>query len=150
MKFFRLIHSCLFERGMGFVSMVERNGEPLAGAVFLQFGRNALFKFGASDERELSLRPNHLAIWTGIRELINRGLGELQFGRTSPAQEGLSSFKRSWGAEEFPLFYHRFLPREGCWSLKPPETGAPGCRAFQFMPLPINRLAGRLLYPQFD
>jgi hypothetical protein len=135
---------------MGFVSLVERGSQPVAGALFLHFGGNGLFKFGASDERELEMRPNHLAIWSGIRELVDRGVGGLHFGRTTPAQEGLSRFKRSWGAEESPMFYRRFLPHEGRWRPTDPQSRPPGTRAFQFMPLPISRLAGRLLYPQFD
>lgn len=150
LRFFRLIHRHLLEQGKGFVTLVEKAGRPVAGAVFLRGARNALFKFGASDPGALSDRPNHLAIWAGIRELIRQGVGELHFGRTTPLQGGLCRFKRSWGAQEYPIYYHRYLPREQRWALKAPETKAPGCAAFQFMPLPINRLAGRLLYPQFD
>ena len=150
LEFFRLLHSHLISAGKGFVSLVGAADQPVAGAIFLHCASNAVFKFGASDSSALADRPNHLAIWEGIQELRRRGVGELQFGRTTPAQEGLRRFKKSWGATEFPIFYNRYCPESGSWTVKPPESGAPGWPPFQFMPLPINRIAGRLLYRQFD
>ena len=70
LKFFRLVHEHLIEKGMGFVSLVESGSQAVAGAVFLHFGGNAVFKFGASTPGALALRPNHLAIWSGVREIF--------------------------------------------------------------------------------
>lgn len=104
-RFFRLLWERMLEPGLGFVSLAEHEGRPVAGAVFLRWGSAATYKFGASDPRFLRLRPNHLIFWDAIRSLAEDGVRTLDFGRTDLDNRGLREFKSGWGATESPLVY---------------------------------------------
>ncbi|PZS11775.1 MAG: hypothetical protein DLM64_06010 [Solirubrobacterales bacterium] len=95
----------LFEREYGFVLLTRHRGRAIAAAVFLTFNRRIVYKYGASDERFLSLRPNNLLFHDAIRWGTEHGMRELDFGRTDRANGGLASFKRGWGSHEEALPY---------------------------------------------
>lgn len=101
----------LFERGHGFVALVNDDGRPIAAAVFLQLRAHLIYKYGASDRSALARRPNNLLFAEVIRWACESGLRELDFGRTDLDQEGLKQFKRGWGAEELPL-HHTYAGTE--------------------------------------
>jgi CelD/BcsL family acetyltransferase involved in cellulose biosynthesis len=106
----------LFARGLGFVMISRHEGRPIAAAVFLTYGGTLTYKYGASDEAFLNLRPNHVLFAEAIRRGCASGLRELDFGRTDPENEGLARFKRSWGSEERRLAYTFVADR-------PPKNG---------------------------
>lgn len=148
--FFRAIAKHLVVRNLGTVVLAKLAGVPVAGAVFLHSGGRAIYKFGASDTEHWPSRPNHGVMWTAIRELVAAGCEELQFGRTSPADEGLARFKLSWGSVAHPLTYFRHGCREDAWLSMdlPPVESHP--LIFGHLPIACNRLAGRLIYPHLD
>ena len=47
--------------------------KPVAASIFFHYGTQALYKFGASDERLQATRANNLVMWTGIRILAEQG-----------------------------------------------------------------------------
>jgi CelD/BcsL family acetyltransferase involved in cellulose biosynthesis len=102
---FILAFEPLFARGLGFVLLVRRGDRPVAAAVFLTFHDVLTYKYGASDERFLSARPNNLLFMEAIRWGCANGMRTLDFGRTHWHQEGLRAFKLAWGAEERELRY---------------------------------------------
>lgn len=104
-RFFRLLWERMLAPGLGFVSLAEFEGRPVAGAVFLRWGSTATYKFGASDPQYLRLRPNHLIFWDAIRTLAEDGVQSLDFGRTDLGNRGLREFKSGWGSTETPLVY---------------------------------------------
>ena len=104
-RFFRLIWERLISRGLGWVDVVEASGRPVAAAVFLVGYGRIVYKYGASDERAWSLRPNHLLFSNAIRAACVDGYATFDFGRTDANHESLAAFKRSWGAREEPLVY---------------------------------------------
>jgi CelD/BcsL family acetyltransferase involved in cellulose biosynthesis len=95
----------LFARGLGYVMISRHEDRAIAAAVFLTYGGVLTYKYGASDDEFLELRPNHALFAEAIRRGCDAGLRELDFGRTDPENEGLARFKRSWGAEERGLAY---------------------------------------------
>ena len=95
----------LFADGLGFVMLVLREGEPVAAAVFLTFGDTLFYKYGASDERALPLRPNNLLFMEAIRWGCEHGMRRLDFGKTHWDHESLRAFKLAWGADEHELRY---------------------------------------------
>ena len=77
------------------------------------------------------------------------GCRTLHFGRTELGNEGLRRFKRGWGAIEEVIPYCRF------YRLAPPRPAGKKASSlpnfvFRRMPLPINGLAGALIYPHLD
>jgi CelD/BcsL family acetyltransferase involved in cellulose biosynthesis len=104
-RFFSLLWRRMVEAGLGFVTLALLDDQPVAGAVFLAWNGTVIYKFGASDPRFLSLRPNHLLFWETIRQSCEEGFLRLDFGRTDLDNHGLREFKTRWGAVETPLVY---------------------------------------------
>jgi len=104
-RFFSLLWENTISTGLGSVLIVEVSAQPIAAAVFLAWNGTVIYKFGASDDSNWSLRPNHLLFWHAIRAACEQGSRWFDFGRTDIGQEGLRNFKLSWGAAEEPLVY---------------------------------------------
>lgn len=149
-EFFRTIARHLVERNLGIIVLAKLANVPVAGAVFLHSGGRAIYKFGASDTEHWPSRPNHGVMWAAICELVKTGCEELQFGRTSPADEGLARFKLSWGSISHSLSYFRHGCQADVWlsADRLPSESHP--LIFGHLPLACNRLAGRLIYPHLD
>jgi CelD/BcsL family acetyltransferase involved in cellulose biosynthesis len=104
-RFFRLLWERMLEPGLGFALLAQSGDKSVAGAVFLFHGRTMVYKFGASERDAQRLRPNHLLMWTAIREACERGLDVFDFGRTDLSGDSLREFKLGWGTTEEPLVY---------------------------------------------
>lgn len=104
-RFFSLLWRRVLEPGGGYVLLAYHAGVPVAGAVFLTAGRTVVYKYGASDERAWSLRPNHALFSAAIAGSCAEGRATFDFGRTDLGDDGLRAFKRGWGAEEHELVY---------------------------------------------
>lgn len=144
--FFRAISEWIIEQDAGFIGIVSLGAEPLAALMFFYQGKRAIYKFGASDENRLNLRANNLAMWEGIRWLAGHGIGELNLGRTSIANEGLRRYKMGWGAAERRLDYWRYDLRKSAFIPAQDRAGGWHNRVFRALPLPVNRWLGAALY----
>lgn len=149
-KFFLAIYKHLIEREHGFVVLAHRKQRPIAGAIFFRFQNNALYKFGASDERLQEYRANTLVMWTAIRHLAEMGATTLHFGRTNRDAAGLRRFKLAWGAEEEIIEYYRFERDTGRWSNAKRDLVGQTRHVFRNLPLVVNRLIGTMVYPHLD
>jgi CelD/BcsL family acetyltransferase involved in cellulose biosynthesis len=143
-KSFILAFEDLFARGLGHVLVARHEGRAIAAAVFLSHRGTLTYKYGASDERFLGVRPNHLLFAVAIEAACEEGLSELDFGRTDPDNAGLATFKRSWGAAEEELAYTYVADRV-------PEDGAGRARrlmagAIRRGPAFTGRAIGAALY----
>lgn len=144
--FFANIQRHALASGQGWIVLARQAGQPVAGAVFLHFGRHAIYKFGASDETHQQLRANNLVMWRAILHYASEGFVDLDFGRTSLGNEGLRKFKLGWGAQEQPVDYTRYDFRSSVYVTARDEAQGWHNRVFQALPLPMSRLAGSLLY----
>jgi hypothetical protein len=149
-SFFLNIHEHVIEPGLGFVVVVRSGSRPVAAAVFFHFGKKAIYKFGASDERLQELRGNNMAMWEGIRFLAQNGAETLHFGRTALENQGLRRFKLTWGAQEEKIEYLKFDTLAGEWMTR--RDAHPGFHEAIFGRLPstLNCIAGAIIYPQLD
>jgi lipid II:glycine glycyltransferase (peptidoglycan interpeptide bridge formation enzyme) len=149
-SFFLNIHEEVIKAGLGFVVTAIRGSRPVAAGVFFHFGKRAVFKFGASDERVHKLRGNNMIIWEGIRFLAQNGVETLHFGRTSLEDEGLRRFKLTWGAEEETIEYLKFTIGAGASITGRDTTSGFHGAIFGRLPSALNRLAGKMIYPHLD
>ncbi len=149
-SFFVNIQRHLIGAGHGFIVIVEGQKRPLAAAIFFKFGRHAIYKFGASDERLQEFRANNLAMSEGIKNLADAGAEILHFGRTEKENEGLRRFKLSWGATEEEIRYARFEMGSGSWKDAHPTSSRLHKHIFRALPTSLNRLAGAMIYPHLD
>jgi CelD/BcsL family acetyltransferase involved in cellulose biosynthesis len=74
--------------------------EVIAAALFLEWNGVLYYKFGASAQEHLHVRPNDAIYWTGIRLGVERGLGLVDWGLSDLDQPGLVGFKRKWATDE--------------------------------------------------
>ena len=149
-SFFLNTYEHIIKPGLGFIVLARRGSRPIAAAVFFRFGKNAVYKYGASDKRFQEFRANNLVMWHGIQLLARTGVEKLHFGRTDCENDGLRRFKLSWDTQEEPIDYFRVDPSGR--QCPPPirRNGGLHKRIFGRLPLVFNRLAGSILYPHLD
>jgi hypothetical protein len=125
-------------------------GRAIAGAVFLQQGPEAVYKFGASDPAWHELRANNLVLWQSFVRCQAHGVSSVSLGRTNPDHDGLRRFKLGWGARELQAPYYRLDLWSNRWVTARDATVGWHNHFFRQLPLWANRWAGRLLYPHLD
>jgi hypothetical protein len=149
-SFFLNIYEHIIKPGLGFIVLARRGSRPIATAIFFRFGKNALYKYGASDKRFQEFRANNLVMWQGIQFLARGNAEKLHFGRTVCENDGLRRFKLSWGTKEETINYFRVDPSgRKCLVAAPSDSGLHK-KIFAMLPLAVNRLAGRMIYPHLD
>ncbi|MDB6093021.1 MAG: hypothetical protein JWM32_583 [Verrucomicrobia bacterium] len=144
--FFSQIQRQVLAENHGWVVLARHNGTPVAGAVFFQFDRKAIYKFGASDAAFQQLRGNNLVMWNAIQRYIQLGSRSLDFGRTSVGNDGLRKFKLGWGTAEKTADYVRYDLRSGDFVTAADETSGWHTRVFNALPIWISRTIGAALY----
>jgi hypothetical protein len=144
--FFERINDHIISRGHGQVLLAAHQGKTIAGAIFLHFGNEAIYKFGASDSSYLHLRPNDLVMWEAIQWYCRSGYTRFCFGRTDADDAGLRQFKNGWGAEETVIRYFTYdIRRKAFRSGKASGVSVPAM-IFRRMPVPLSQCIGRALY----
>jgi CelD/BcsL family acetyltransferase involved in cellulose biosynthesis len=141
-RYFQLLWSRVIEPGLGRVLLVDVGGETVAGAVFLTWNRTVVYKYGASDSRYWSLRPNNLLFWAAIEWACGSGYELLDFGRTDHASTSLRRFKLGWATDEQPLEYTIFGTDRGP-RREPPELAR---TAVRHSPRWVVRALGEIFY----
>jgi hypothetical protein len=145
-SFFQNLFWHLIAKEAGVVVVAWHRSVPIAAAVFLHHGRQAIYKFGASNGAFLSLRGNNMVHWEAIRWYANQGFSSLHFGRTSFGNEGLRRYKAGWGSEETTLEYFRYSIPKQAYIVDPDRSEGGYKRFLSLLPGPLFRLAGRMLY----
>ncbi len=149
-SFFLNIYEHIIKPGLGFIVLARRGSRPIAAAVFFRFGKNAIYKYGASDKRFQEFRANNLVMWQGIQLLARTGVEKLHFGRTDCENDGLRRFKLSWDTQEETIDYYRIDPSgRPCIATARNGSGFHK-KIFGRLPLVFNRLAGSMIYPHLD
>lgn len=144
--FFKNIHTHLIEKGKGFVVLAYFNERVIAGAVYLGFGANAVFKFGASDYRYQHLRASSAVMWRAIRHLREQGYAALCFGRTDLDADGLRRFKSHWGTTEQTIAYHKYDVQRGVFDIARNSKLRVTRQVLRHVPVPVLRAMGAALY----
>jgi hypothetical protein len=149
-RFFENIQRHILGMGRGFVAIARMGNQPAAAGIFFYHGREAIYKFGASDSGLQQHRPSNLMMWAAMRRCAEEGLSTLNLGRTSLSNEGLRRFKLGLGAVEKRLQYARYdlLSRQFLVDVDRTEGWFNG--VFSRLPLPVLRLAGAALYPHLS
>jgi hypothetical protein len=149
-SFFLNIYEYIIKPGLGFIVLARRGSRPIAAAVFFRFGKNAVYKYGASDKRFQEFRANNLVMWQGIQLLARTGVEKLHFGRTDCENDGLRRFKLSWDTQEETINYFRVDPSGRQCLRRLSRNSGFHKRVFARLPLVFNRLAGSIIYHHLD
>jgi FemAB-related protein (PEP-CTERM system-associated) len=89
--------------------VVWAGNRPAAASLTLRDRQAMRVPWAGSDWRLSDSCPNMLLYWTMLAEACESGAGRFDFGR-STRDSGTYSFKRQWGAEPVPLYWHYLLP----------------------------------------
>lgn len=147
-RFFENIYKHVISDKKGFTSIAIFKKKIIAGAVFFQFNKDAIFKYGASDMNYSRLRPNNLVMWEAIRWYINHGFENLSFGLTYLENQGLLQFKRSWGTTENLINHYKFDHKKSTF-VRDEFRAKLSYPFFRNMPAPLLNLTGALIYKHF-
>jgi hypothetical protein len=146
-SFFQALFDHAISKESGSIFLARHSGKPIAGALFVHFGRKAVFKYGASDPETLSLRANNLVMWEAIRWYARRGFSELNLGRTEIENHGLRRYKLGWRVEERIQNYYRFDYAANAFVVAGEREPSPFAKSvFRWLPPRPARLIGALLY----
>lgn len=149
-RFFENIQQRLIETGQGFIAIARAEKKPLAAAVFFWLGRNGYYKFGASDYAFQHLRPNNLMMWSAMQYCAERGLHLLNLGRTSLSHDGLRRFKLGLGSKEEKVQYGKYDFASKQFVTDVDRVKGWFNPIFAMLPMPVLRLAGKILYPHLS
>jgi hypothetical protein len=144
--FFKNIHAHILSREQGVVLLATYRNRTIAGAVCFHSGRQALYKYGASDVNCQQLRANNLVMWEALRWYVARGYARFCFGRTEPENQGLRQFKAGWGPEEQVINYYKYDVGKGAFVEDISHVKSWQMAICRIMPAPILRLTGAILY----
>jgi len=145
-RFFRNVHQHIIAKGLGRTVTAWHLGRPIAAALFFHAGRQALFKYGASDSETQHLRAVSLLMWEAIRHYAEAGFERLSMGRTAKTHSGLRRFKLGWGTQEGELGYVRYDLHAGGFVGEQPSVAADGYRLLRLLPLFVLRWGGAAFY----
>lgn len=145
-SFFQNIQRHIMAEDQGWIVLAWHGRLPVAGAVFFRSGTTVVYKYSASNEAWQHLRPNNLVLWHAINWFGRQGFAQLDFGRTSLANEGLRRFKLGWGSEERRIDYVRYDLRSRSFVTARDQASGWYSRIFRILPLILSRLAGAAFY----
>ena len=147
--FFDKLQRHVLATGGGTVALAFLKGRPIAGAVFLLFGKNVLYKYAASAGAYDALNGNSLVMCEALRRFSGHGFDSLNLGRTSHSNLGLRQYKLGWGAREATLTYSSVrLLSSSAAELRDHSRGWPQ-PIFRAMPSLVARIFSRALYRHF-
>ncbi len=151
-KFFKNIGEILMPDGFCEIAEAIYKNKVIASCVFLMFGKEVVYKFGASDYNFQNLRANDLLFWEALKRYSNLGYDNFCFGRTSAENKSLRQFKMGWGAAEVPSPYFRYnikaksFEENSKFSLHSPGEVGYHNYIFRYSPKPVLKLIGNLAY----
>ena len=108
-QFFENVFEEFIAKKNGFIVEAAFEGKTIASIVVLQYKKVLYYKFGASDEGYLNLRPNNLLFDALIRYAYKNGFKEIDLGLsgTGDSYKGLVRFKESMGGIARDIVYYR-------------------------------------------
>jgi CelD/BcsL family acetyltransferase involved in cellulose biosynthesis len=124
-------------------------GRTVAGALFCEWDGVLYYKFGASLDVGLDVRPNDALFWAGIEHAHARGLRSLDWGVSDLDQPGLIGFKRKWADVECSVVTVRFGPRPSSASVDAILATVTALLTDPTVPDEVSARAGRDLYRYF-
>lgn len=144
--FFRNIYEHIITKGHGTIINAIYKNEVIATAVYLHFGHEVVYKFGASNKLYQHLRANNLIMWHAIQLFSNQGYNILNLGKTDLENEGLRRFKLSWGAQESELKYFKYDFKKSHFIKGKVRENSWFTKILNKMPVKFLELSGSLFY----
>lgn len=116
-RFFEHIWDEFIAKEQGTLLVAVHDERVIGGVLFLEWQKKLYYKFNASHGDFVSLRPNDLIIWEGMKYGHQKGFHYFDFGLSDWDQDGLLRFKRKFASQEKTITFLQHLP-PGCPSPK--------------------------------
>jgi CelD/BcsL family acetyltransferase involved in cellulose biosynthesis len=126
------------------IRVVRKDDQPVASILTLVHKKQMVYKYGCSDARFNRLGGTALLFWNTIQDAKDKGLEELDMGRSDYSRQGLISFKEHWGAVGTDLSYWRY-PTQPAGAADAWQESVRR-RLVPVTPSYVLRTMGRLLY----
>lgn len=91
------------------VVVLRHNGQAVSGGILLRYRDRLEIPWASTLRRANRLAMNMLFYWRVLEHAVDTGAREFDFGR-STRDAGTYRFKRQWGAQPVPLYWHYLLP----------------------------------------
>jgi CelD/BcsL family acetyltransferase involved in cellulose biosynthesis len=144
LAWFRNVLHCLGEHAL--IRIVLHGDQAIAAIFTLQYKQTMVYKYGCSDARFHSLGSMPFVLWKTITDAKHLGATQLDLGRSDPDNGGLATFKERFGAVRSVLTYKKY-PNVGLRVLGGEKAEVIAKRVFGVLPVGLQVLAGRLIYP---
>jgi hypothetical protein len=110
--FFEAISSRLVPARLATPYLAEINGRVIAGSIILMWKNGAFYNSGAAKDEGLKSEANSLLLWTAIKRAAEADAHYFEVGEAAPLVGsgkllGLSTYKKSFGGQQFPLWRGR-------------------------------------------
>ncbi|HIE30323.1 TPA: GNAT family N-acetyltransferase [Candidatus Poribacteria bacterium] len=105
------------------LAVAERQGNIIAGLLYLFFNRTVTLWCGASRREFLEYRPNNAIFHHIIRWACEQRYEWVDFGASPPENRGLIAFKEEWRAKQYNFSVHAKVHssfRKRIWTLSEP------------------------------
>ena len=146
--FFENLQRHVFHRGCGCLLLAFFEEKVIGASLLIHDNKTLFYKFSVSDPDYLKIvSPNHLLMWTAIEFGHKKELTTLDLGRTSPDNEGLMRFKKSWGTTDSSLVYSYYPRVRGAVSTE--ERGfmyKTATMMWRFLPKAVIEILGPRIY----
>lgn len=146
-EFFKNMWKIMWPLGYFNILLAEFNKKTIAAIALFKFKNIVSFEQGASIPKYLSVRPNHLLLWTAIDMACSEGYRYFEFGKTPPEAEGLLTFKKRWGPKMYNLPYYYYPQIKGVMSLMQNDLRHRVLRSlYKHLPISFAKILGRIAY----
>ena len=125
----------------------DKSADLIAANFYLICDRTLYYKFSTSKLQALSLRPNNLLFWEGIKFAKERNLEYIDLGSSGLEQKGLIMYKDHTGARSQDITHLGFAPAGYKFSEKRILKTITALLTMRFVPNVFLRLGSNIMYP---
>jgi lipid II:glycine glycyltransferase (peptidoglycan interpeptide bridge formation enzyme) len=145
-SFFKNIFEHILKEENGFIVLATYKNVVISGMIFFCFGKEAIYKFGASSQKYQETRSNNLVMWEGIKYCLKKGCEQLSLGRTEENNPGLRQFKNGWAVNEIVINYYTYSLKEDRYLSDNNGMYDYMVKIFKKFPLSLLKLTGKIAY----
>ncbi len=147
-SFLRALWRTFFPIGQLSLLLSTLKTKVIGGIILFKFKERVSAEFLGWDETYRDVSPTHHLFWEGIKAAHAEGRGIFDFGRSSPVDTSLSTFKSRWGTSLADIRHYYYPPD---YSTRTGERDSSlAHRAIRHMcrtlPAPAFRLVGMFCY----
>lgn len=151
--FFRAAWQILRPAGLMRLLLAERAGGDgariIAGSMLFTAAATVLYAYNGRAASELASRPNDVLQWHAIHDAVAAGARRYDFGEVEEDQQGLTEFKKKWGAE--PVTLYRYTLKDGKRARAHASGSGGQARrlagwVWRRLPLPLTERLGAVAY----